>query len=487
MKTKSTEVLIIGSGMGSLTAGVMLAKRGKKVTLLEQNWQPGGCTSSYWRKGFVFEAGATTLVGLGEGMPLQAVLDDTGIELKARKLKLPMQVRLKNGQVINRYEDLEEWIAEAERVFGKNGQRAFWQQCFKVSQFVWSNSLKQKLFPPSKVGDLVNAAMNVSVEQVKNLPNAFKSVHVVLKKHGLEKNELFVEFVNEQLLITAQNHMEEVNFLFGATALCYTNFPNYYMDGGLLNLVQPFIAYIEEKGGEVLLREGALQVFKESDGYVTETKHSQYRSEYLISGLPINNTLEIFRDSSIKKLESKLMRSEELNSAFQMGIGFAPHKEFDSIHHQIHLKEPLAETGSASIFISLSHPDDKTRTDMEGQMVMSVSTHSPDPEKLILDNVRAEEAVVAALVEADFLKRENIVYQHSSTPKSWAKWTGRKWGFVGGYPLYLRIKPWQMLDARLDGHKAYMVGDTVYPGQGIPGVTLSGIIAVEKMMADWLG
>jgi phytoene dehydrogenase-like protein len=49
----------------------------------------------------------------------------------------------------------------------------------------------------------------------------------------------------------------------------------------------------------------------------------------------------------------------------------------------------------------------------------------------------------------------------------------------------MKIKPWQMLDARLDHHKAYMVGDTVYPGQGIPGVTLSGIIAAEKLLRDW--
>jgi phytoene dehydrogenase-like protein len=86
-------------------------------------------------------------------------------------------------------------------------------------------------------------------------------------------NELFVEFVNEQLLITAQNHMEEVNFLFGATALCYTNFPNYYVDGGLLNLVQPFVEYIEKHGGAVKLREGVERVQKNGNSYlISSTK-----------------------------------------------------------------------------------------------------------------------------------------------------------------------------------------------------------------------
>ena len=48
------------------------------------------------------------------------------------------------------------------------------------------------------------------------------------------------------------------------------------------------------------------------------------------------------------------------------------------------------------------------------------------------------------------------------------------------------IKPWKMKDARLDGHRAYICGDSTYPGQGIPGACLSGIIAVEKMKIDGL-
>ena len=98
-------------------------------------------------------------------------------------------------------------------------------ECFRVSEFVWSNSLKQKLFPPSKLSDVFAVAKNISVDQFRNLPYAFRSVQSVLEKFDLIQNKRFVEFVNEQLLITAQNQIEEVNFLFGATALCYTNFP----------------------------------------------------------------------------------------------------------------------------------------------------------------------------------------------------------------------------------------------------------------------
>lgn len=482
---KESDVLIIGSGMGSLTSAVLLAKRGLKVRIVEQNWQPGGCTTSYWRKGYVFEAGATTLVGLGKGMPLQYVLDEIGLTLPVRQLELPMQVHSKRGDVISRFESLEDWIIEAERAFGKKNQRKFWEECFKVSEFVWKNSLSQLTFPPKTLKDLTKAVKGVSLDQIANLPNAFLSVETVLKKYSLDSNQKFVDFVNEQLLITAQNHMSEVNFLFGAAALCYTNYPNYYIDGGLLNLVNPLIEYVESKEGEIIYRESVEKIEKVKGGYKAKTSKGEYHAEYVISGIPINNTIELFDSKKVEKLKSKSMSSKQLNSAFQMGIGFIPHKEFDTIHHQIHLEEPLKETGSASIFISLSHPDDHARSDEKGHRVMSVSTHTPDPEKTMIDNDVAEKAVIQELMKRDFLKVENIQFIHSSTPKAWTKWTGRKWGFVGGYPQYLKIKPWQMLDARLDGHKAYQVGDTVYPGQGIPGVTLSGIIAVEKMHLDW--
>lgn len=486
MHSRKSDVLVIGSGMGSLTAAALLAQKGLTVRVLEQNWQPGGCTGSYRRKGFVFETGATTLVGMGDYMPLQYVLNKTGITLCPRRLALPMQVHLPNGAVLNRYEPLPEWIAEAERVFGTKGQKSFWKEAHSISRFVWQSSLKQTSFPPTRVKDLLHAAKRASISQFRHLPYAFMTTEQLLRKHGLFENELFRAFVNEQLLITAQNYMQEVNALFGATALCYTNYPNYYLDGGLLKMVEPFVRYIEGRGGELRLREGARRVERQNKGYmIHSSKGEDYEADYVISGIPINNTLEVFAELQKTRMGRKVMESDQLNSAFQMGIGFRPHRGFDAIHHQVHLPEPLPETGSNSLFISLNHPEDQSRTDEPGGAVMSVSTHIPDPANKLINKELAEKAVLDTLVKHDFLKRENVIYRHSSTAKSWTRWTGRKWGFVGGYPQYKNIKPWQMLDARLDGHKAYLVGDTVYPGQGIPGVTLSGIIAVEKMAIDW--
>ncbi|MFT6883083.1 MAG: phytoene dehydrogenase-like protein, partial [Marinoscillum sp.] len=233
------EVIVIGSGMGSLSAAAMLAEKGLKPLILEQNWIPGGCTTSYPRKGFVFEAGATTLVGLDEHMPLRYLLDQTGIELKTRKLDLPMQVHMPNGAVVNRFEKLEEWIKESEKHFGGD-QQEFWRKAYGISQFVWNASTKYLHFPPSKPKDFWQLAKNAAPSDLLNARYALKSTDSFLNQSKLNSPD-FRRFINEQLLITAQNHSEEVNFLFGAAALCYTNYGNYYIDGGLSNLVTPIV------------------------------------------------------------------------------------------------------------------------------------------------------------------------------------------------------------------------------------------------------
>jgi C-3',4' desaturase CrtD len=491
-KSSGKRVLVIGSGMGSLSTACLLAKEGFEVVVLEQNYLPGGCTSSYWRKGFVFEAGATTLVGLDTGMPLHYLCQQLGISLPAVPLELPMRVRLPNGRWINKPKSLDAWISEAEACFGKQGQRQFWIFCAKIADFVWQTSIRQRRFPPGRLSDLAWAIQHTDLKQIINSRWALSTIQDLLKKHGLHGNDLFKAYINEQLLITAQNTAEEVNVLFGSTALCYTQSTNYYMPGGLMGMVQPFVSYLESNGGSLLLRHEVKEISYDGHQYHLQTsKHGSFAANFLVSGIPLNNFQELAGKGFNFRKQNSIMPSERLNSAFQMGIAFRSSEGTslqakDCLHYQLHLDRKISGLNSGSLFISLSHPDDQSRSDAPGQTVASVSTHVHHPEQhLSWDKKETEDAVLDFLAELGFFQRQDVVYYHSSTPAAWEKWTGRKWGFVGGYPQFKSIMPWQMADSRLDGHKAYLVGDTAYPGQGIPGVTLGGIIAFEKLLADW--
>lgn len=51
------KIVIIGSGIGGLVTGNLLAQKGYEVTIFESHRRPGGYTAGFWRKGFYFESG----------------------------------------------------------------------------------------------------------------------------------------------------------------------------------------------------------------------------------------------------------------------------------------------------------------------------------------------------------------------------------------------------------------------------------------------
>ncbi|MDR0864654.1 MAG: NAD(P)/FAD-dependent oxidoreductase, partial [Candidatus Symbiothrix sp.] len=63
-------VVIIGSGLGGLTTGYILAKNGYRVTVLEKNLQLGGCLQTFTRHGVKFETGMHYIGSMEEGQAL---------------------------------------------------------------------------------------------------------------------------------------------------------------------------------------------------------------------------------------------------------------------------------------------------------------------------------------------------------------------------------------------------------------------------------
>ena len=60
------DVIIVGAGLGGLTAGAKLAKEGKKILVVEQHNKVGGCATVFHRKSMTFETGLHELDGLDE-------------------------------------------------------------------------------------------------------------------------------------------------------------------------------------------------------------------------------------------------------------------------------------------------------------------------------------------------------------------------------------------------------------------------------------
>ncbi len=61
---KSTEVIVIGSGVGGLCCAGLTARAGKEVLVLEAHSQPGGAAHGFERHGYRFESGPSLWSGL---------------------------------------------------------------------------------------------------------------------------------------------------------------------------------------------------------------------------------------------------------------------------------------------------------------------------------------------------------------------------------------------------------------------------------------
>ena len=80
-QSKQSRVIVVGAGIGGLTAGALLARRGYQVTVFDQAVVPGGCASTFKRRGFTFDVGATQVAGLEAGGIHHRIFKELEIEL----------------------------------------------------------------------------------------------------------------------------------------------------------------------------------------------------------------------------------------------------------------------------------------------------------------------------------------------------------------------------------------------------------------------
>ncbi len=80
------DVIVIGAGLGGLTAGSILAKQGRKVLVLEQAGMIGGCCSTFERDGFHFDIGASIVEGIAN---MELVFNELGSSLEKELDLLP--------------------------------------------------------------------------------------------------------------------------------------------------------------------------------------------------------------------------------------------------------------------------------------------------------------------------------------------------------------------------------------------------------------
>lgn len=477
------DIIVIGAGMGGLTAASLLANDGYSVLVLEAAHVPGGCSSSYKRKGYIFESGATTLIGFDEHQPLRRLEKELGIELPKKPIHPSMTVHL-DDKKITRWLDRNKWISESQKHFGENSnQEKFWKLAYDVSDIVWKVSAKNNFFPPQDFSEVFQLLKN-DVRDVWVLPYAFKSVKEVAIENGISNPE-FYRFLDEQLLISAQSKSEDTPFLFGAPAITYTNYTNYYVEGGLIKMIETLQNFIEEKGSQLHTKEKVLSLEKQDSDFIVRTsKGKRYQAKSVISNLPIWNMAEITTGDISNYFYQESKKYQKAWGAFTLGIVTDdPYPEKMSLHHQIHLDQSESILGleSGSIFVSFSERGDCERAP-KGERVLNVSAHTTPDFWFNLNGEydatkkHVQDRIVSILrKKLPGFSKADVKLVFSASPVTWQKWVYRKKGRVGGIPQSMLRSLFDWTPAQTPFNGLFLCGDTVFPGQGIPGVTLSGI------------
>jgi len=105
------KIAIIGSGIGGLTAGNLLARKGHKVTIFEAHSSPGGYTAGFRRQGFYFESGTLSFESSNVVFPL---MKEIGVfdKLEFVRQKTGLITGEMNG-VCSSFEDVKRLVREA--------------------------------------------------------------------------------------------------------------------------------------------------------------------------------------------------------------------------------------------------------------------------------------------------------------------------------------------------------------------------------------
>lgn len=93
------DIIIIGAGLGGLTAGAKLAKEGKKVLVIEQHSVPGGYATTFKKKGFLFEVGLHEMYGPAPGDMETRIFNELEVFNKVNFIHIPEFYRFINGRI----------------------------------------------------------------------------------------------------------------------------------------------------------------------------------------------------------------------------------------------------------------------------------------------------------------------------------------------------------------------------------------------------
>ncbi|HEX6224445.1 MAG TPA: NAD(P)/FAD-dependent oxidoreductase [Chryseolinea sp.] len=293
------DIVIIGSGLGGLACGTILAREGYKVCILEKNKQIGGNLQTYVRDRVIFDSGVHYVGGLDKGQNLYQLFKYLGImdKLKLRKMDEDVfdAIVFEGDPVVYKYaQGYENFIKTLAREFPgeeqsiRNYCAAIKEVCSKFPLY----NLKSGggLFEKMTALEMDTKTFIESVTPNKKLQNVLAGNNL-LYAGAPYKTPFYVH-----ALIVNSYIESSYRFINGGSQISkYLSRAIHAHGGKILKHVK--VAKIQEEGGVV--------VYAETD------KGARYYGKTFISNIHPSQTLDMIESSMIKKAYRNRIKSLE--------------------------------------------------------------------------------------------------------------------------------------------------------------------------------
>ncbi len=490
------DVAVVGSGIAGLTSAALLQNSGAQVLVCEAHDKPGGCAGFFQAGQFQFSVGATVALGLEPRGLHRRIFDHLKTNCPADELS-GLQVLLPDREVfIARDEKI--WKREraklAEDSAGARAQERFWKVQSSIASAAWKMLGGCPSLPLQRPVDIVRNLKLLHPSLLLAAPGLFVTLDHLLRALHLEgpEHRALRALIELQLLITVQSSAAQAPLTNACAGMDLFQHGGWHPRGGLSSIARTLQAAFEREGGQMRLSTPIVRIKprfwrgRASSFELSSSQGELFCARKLILNLPLSSALKIVewpRDD-LKHLQVLEQRGGQSWGALTLYLAVRDGEDFgDGAQHWQVLEDYAARGGEGrDVFLSLSARGEAVAP--TGWRTLNISTHTRLEEWRELNPTeykrkklawRAQMLRVAGGAIPDLEERRSFAI--AGSPQSWARYTGRAEGAVGGNPLYVGNANLFAAPSRSGLEGCWIVGDSMFPGQGTVACALSGLNA----------